>query len=248
MHCGYSRAPEKRAGVRAFGVATHPGAPHPTPLPEGEGTERLAFSNTLCKLHLALMLSREEGAKISQRLTQATAMTREEFSAILAAHYQTHQAMEPQDVYKLIYQAVFGPEHSVDNLHAAAERLYLEVLHLPGQPVTVPLIEFLSPLLCRVSLQPFVQQGGDVRGLWHIFRRTLREYQPGTLVDLARYWKFFVVTPWAQRYETAWLEQFWQRMATVNFAPVHHSQAYAEANVPRYRVVLQALVEESRLS
>ena len=87
-------------------------------------------------------------------------MTREEFSAILAAHYQTHAALAPRDVYKLIYQAVFGPEHSIDNLRAAMERLYLEVLHLPDTPVTVPLLEPLSPLLCRVNLQPFVQQGG----------------------------------------------------------------------------------------
>ena len=173
-------------------------------------------------------------------------MTREEFSTILAAHYQTYQVLEPQDVYKLIYQAVFGPEHSVDNLRAAAERLYLEVLHLPAGPAGVPLLEPLSPLLCRVNLQPFVQQGGDVRGLWNIVRRTVREYQPGTLTDLERYWKFFVVTPWAQRYEAAGLEQFWQCMATANFAPVHHSPSYAEANAPHYRVVLRALVEGSR--
>jgi hypothetical protein len=175
-------------------------------------------------------------------------MTREEFATILAAHYQTHEILAPQDVYKLIYQAVFGPEHSVENLRTAAERLYVEVLHLSGQPGAVPLIEPLSPLLCRVNLQPFVQQGGDVPGLWRILRRTLREYQPGTLVDLERYWKFFVATSWAQHYDAAGLAQFWQRMATANFAPVHHSPAYAEANAPHYRVVLRALVEETRLS
>ena len=170
-------------------------------------------------------------------------MTRAEFSAILAAHYQTHAALAPRDVYKLIYQAVFGPEHSIDNLRAAMERLYLEVLHLPDTPVTVPLLEPLSPLLCRVNLQPFVQQGGSVRALWQCFRQTVREYQPGTLVDLDRLWKFFLATTWAQRYDAACLEQFWQQMATANFAPVHHSRQYAEANVPHYRVVLRALVE-----
>jgi hypothetical protein len=119
-------------------------------------------------------------------------VTRAEFTAILAAHYQTHAALAPRDVYKLIYQAVFGPEHSVDDdLRAAMERLYLEVLHLPDTPVTVPLLEPLSPLLCRVNLQPFVQQGGSVRALWQCFRRTVREYQPDTLVDLAASGSFF---------------------------------------------------------
>ena len=169
-------------------------------------------------------------------------MARAEFSATLAAHYQTHAALAPRDVYKLIYQAVFGPEHSLDNVRAALECLYLEVLHLPDTPVTVPLLEPLSPLLCRVNLQPFVQQGGSVRALWQRFRQTVHEYQPGTLADLDRLWKFFLATTWAQRYDAAYLEQFWQQMATANFAPAHHSRQYAEANAPHYRVVLCALV------
>ena len=97
---------------------------------------------------------------------------------------------------------------------------------------SAPLLEPLSPLLCRVNLQPFVQQRGSVRALWQCFRQTWREYQPGTLVDLDRLWKFFLATPWAQRYDAACLEQFWQQMATANFAPVHHSRRYAEANAP----------------
>src|SRR5919109_621134 len=119
-------------------------------------------------------------------------MTRQEFTAVLAAHYQTYQALTPRDVYKLIYQAVYGPEHSVDNLRVAGERLYLEVLHLPDTPATVPLLAPLSPLLCRVNLQPFMQQGGNVRTLWRYFRQTLREEQPGTLGDLESYWTFFL--------------------------------------------------------
>src|SRR5437773_783920 len=111
-------------------------------------------------------------------------MTREELAATLVAHYQMHQALAPRDVYKLIYQAVFGPEHSIVNRRAAVERLYLEILHMPDMPVTVPRLEPLSPLLCRVNLQPFMQQGGNVRALWKWFRQTVREYQPGTLVDL----------------------------------------------------------------
>ena len=169
-------------------------------------------------------------------------MTREEFAATLAAHYQVHPALAPRDIYKLIYQAVFGPEHSIDNRRAAMEQLYLEVLHLPETPVTAPRLEPLSPLLCRVNLQPFVQQGGSVRALWQCFCQTLRTYQPGTLGDLERLWKFCLATPWAQRYDAACLAQFWQQMATANFAPVHHSRQYAAVNVPHYRVVLCALV------
>jgi hypothetical protein len=167
-----------------------------------------------------------------------------EFSAVLAAHYQMYQALELQDVYKLVYQRVFGPEHSVVRLRAALERLYLEVLQLPETPTSLPLLEPLSSMLCRVNLQPFVQRGGSVGRLWQSFRQTVREFQPGTPEDLQRTWKLFLSTPWARHYAPERLEQFWQQMTTADFPPVHHSQAYARANAPHYRVVLRPLAEE----
>jgi hypothetical protein len=169
-------------------------------------------------------------------------MNRDEFETVLAAHYKAHKALEPQDVYKLIYQRVFGPEHLIDSSRAAKERLYLEVLHLPTTPAQEPLLEPLSPVLCRVNLQPFVQGGGSVEVLWRLFRQTVREFQPGTLVDLERQWRRFLVTPWAGHYAPEILGQFWQRMATADFPPIHHSRTYAEANTPHYRVVWRKLL------
>ncbi|MEE8304204.1 MAG: hypothetical protein V3S24_17445 [Candidatus Tectomicrobia bacterium] len=170
-------------------------------------------------------------------------MTRDELSAVLATHYQAHQALEPRDIYKLLYQRVFGPEHSVENLSAARERLYLEVLQLPETPSAIPLFDPLSPILCRVNLQPFVQDGGDIGQLWKVFRQTVGDFQPGILVDLQRDWSRFRAASWAQRYAPELLDQFWQSMATADFSPVHHSRGYAEANTPHYRVVLRSLAE-----
>lgn len=171
-------------------------------------------------------------------------MTREEFSAILAAHYDSHRDIQPQDIYKLIYQAVFGPEHSVTHWRIAAENLYLEILHLPESSDTQPFIEPLSAVLCRVNLQPCKLQGVSVQALWSIFQQTLREYQPGSMEDLHRHWKFFLMTSWAAQYPSELLEQFWQRMATADFQSVHHSRSYAEANQPHYRVVLRTLAAQ----
>jgi acyl carrier protein phosphodiesterase len=86
-------------------------------------------------------------------------------------------------------------------------------------------------------------EGRERAGAVEAFPSDVGEYQPGTLADLDRYWKFFLATSWAQRYDAACLEQFWQQMATANFVPIHHSRRYAEANAPHYRVVLRALVE-----
>ena len=175
---------------------------------------------------------------------QYTAAGAQEFAAVLAVHFQTYQAFALQDVYKLIYQRVFGPEHGITNVAVARERLYLEILQLPQTPSSIPLLDPLSPDLCRVNLQPFMQRGSSVALLWKAFRRTAREFQPGTLEDVQRTWRWFVATPWAQHYAPALLEQFWQRLATDSFPAVHHSREYAMANAPHYRVVSRALLHE----
>jgi hypothetical protein len=168
----------------------------------------------------------------------------QEFALVLATHFQTYPALTLQDVYKLIYQRVFGPEHSLANVAVARERLYLEVLQLPQTSSSIPLLDPLSPVLCRVNLQPFMQRSGSVALLWKVFRRTAGDFQPGTVEDLQRTWRWFVATSWARRYAPALLEQFWQRMATANFSPVHHSRAYAVTHAPHYRVVCRGLLQE----
>lgn len=168
-----------------------------------------------------------------------------DIETVLTVHFETHRAIDPQDVYKLIYQRVFGPEHAMTNHRAAMEALYLEVLRLPPAPVPLPpLVEPLSTKLCRVNLQPFVHHRGSIESLWKLFRRTAQTYSPGTLVDLERDWRGFLKSTWAQRYPPEALEQFWQRTATAGFAAVHHSRGYAEANAPHYRVVLHSLVAQ----
>lgn len=163
---------------------------------------------------------------------------------ILATHYRLYQTLELRDVYKLLYQRVFGPEHSVDDWRAARERLYLEVIQLPDAPASLPILEPLSSVLCRVNLQPFVQAGGDVGRLWKVLRQTVRDFQPATLADFQRDWNYFRNSAWAQRYGPALCEQFWQRMATADFPPVHHSRSYTTAYAPHYRVVYRALAEK----
>jgi hypothetical protein len=167
-----------------------------------------------------------------------------EFLEVLAAHFRTHTALAPQDVYKLIYQRVFGPEHSIDNLPAARERLYLEILHLPEGPPAMPLLEPLSATLCRLNLHPLMHSGGgNVAAVWRAFKQTVREFQPGTVADLQRHWRLFLASPWAERYAPAALEQYWQCLATEGFPAVHHSRDYTAANAPHYRVVLRSLGE-----
>jgi hypothetical protein len=118
-------------------------------------------------------------------------MTRNALSPILASHYRLYHSLELRDIYKLLYQRVFGPEHSVDHLRAARERLYLEVIQLSDTLVAIPMFEPLSSVLCRVNLQPFIQAGGDPDRLWKVFCQTASDFQPGVLADLQRDWHLF---------------------------------------------------------
>lgn len=170
-------------------------------------------------------------------------MTRDTWSDILAMHYRLYHTLELRDVYKLLYQRVFGPEHGIDNLRAARERLYLEVIQLPETSASIAIVEPLSSMLCRVNLQPFIQAGGDIGRLWKVFRQTVHDFQPGSMVDFQCDWKHFRNSTWARRYDEALLDQFWQRMATADFPPVHHSRSYRGAYAPHYRVVCRSLVE-----
>jgi hypothetical protein len=169
-------------------------------------------------------------------------MKRDDVAAVIAAHFEMRQGLEPQDIYKLLYQGVLGPEHLMDDVWAAKKSLYLEVVRLPEALAIQPILEPLSPALCRVNLQPFIQGGGRVDIVWWLFRQTARNYRPGTLIDLERSWRYFLATPWASLYAPEILVQFWQRMATAGFPPVHHSRSYTEANAPHYRVVMRHLV------
>ncbi|GIX48091.1 MAG: hypothetical protein KatS3mg131_2302 [Candidatus Tectimicrobiota bacterium] len=169
-------------------------------------------------------------------------MTPEQLAATLAAHFRQHRLLAPQDVYKLLYQAVFGPEHALIDLASARMRFYQELIELPTTPSSLPLLEPVSPLLCRVNLQPFVQHGGDVRALWRAWRQTGQQFRPGTLADLQRYWAWFRASPWARRYLPEQLAQFWLQQATAGFPPVSHSAGYRAASAPHYRVVLRALL------
>jgi len=170
-------------------------------------------------------------------------MTRDTLSDILALQYRLYQTLELRDIYKLLYQRVFGPEHSVDHLRAARERLYLEAIQLPDTSASIPMLEPLSSVLCRINLQPFTQAGGDLAWLWQVLRRTVCNFRPGVQAALQHDWSHFRNTSWAQRYAPELLEQFWQRMATADFPPVHHSRHYTEAHAPHYRVVCRSLAE-----
>src|SRR5512136_2283430 len=81
-------------------------------------------------------------------------------------HLARYPAMEPADVYKLLYQGVLGPEHLIASPKAFAARLRVEYDIQPSDDAE-PLWEPVRPdgARGRVNLRPFKAAGGDVERL-----------------------------------------------------------------------------------
>jgi hypothetical protein len=85
------------------------------------------------------------------------------WSGILAWHIQRYPAMNARDVYKLLYQGLLGPEHSMPTAEIFRARLEEELADL--QPdASQPLLEDLRPdgALQRIYLRPWLARGQDL--------------------------------------------------------------------------------------
>jgi hypothetical protein len=165
---------------------------------------------------------------------------------LIEEHRSRHAAMAVQDVYKLLYQGVLGPEHLVASAEGFAARLRAEYEAVPTQEEEL-LWEAVRPdgELVRVNLRPFKARGGDVDKLIAGCLQTAA--QPwGTVEELRAAWACFVALGQSGRWSefpaaealalTAWLEE-------QGWPALHHSAGYREANWPAYRVIMQTLRE-----
>jgi hypothetical protein len=166
---------------------------------------------------------------------------------ILEAQIARYPRMQPQDLYKLLHQAAMGSEHAVSDREAARLWLFREIETLESPGPEEPLMEPLSPdgQLVRVNLRPFVRMGGDAAVLSEAFVQTSNLYtaDPATLerycdqaVTLAR--------EGALPFAASELEALFTRQEQQGYPAVHHSEGYADAYRPAYRVVLRELLNE----
>jgi hypothetical protein len=159
--------------------------------------------------------------------------------------------MAPQDVYKLLYQGIRGPEHLLAEPEAFAARLQEEFAAVP--PVADgPLREPVRPdsRLVRVNLRPFKAQGGDPDRLLAACRQAAAEHW-GSPEELRSAWARVARASLAVRRPglgdmatfSAWLDAH-------DYPAVHHSPQYRQAYGPAYRLICEdglALIGEANL-
>ena len=163
------------------------------------------------------------------------------------AHLDNHPMAGAEDLYKFLHQAVYGPGHAVENRAAAAAWLDAEIEDLgpllDGEPRCEPLGG--EPPLVRINLRPYLAGGNDPQLLIDAFvasanRKRGSPYRMETVLSLAASY-----VQCAGRGELApELESLSAELAEQGYPAIHHSEAYAGAYHPAYRVVDEALATE----
>jgi hypothetical protein len=164
-------------------------------------------------------------------------------------HLHRRPLMEAQDVYKLLYQGVFGPEHIIQSPAAFAGRLHQEIeglgaLHLdPLQPVWEPVRADQS--LVRLNLRPFLVRSGDIAHLISMCIQTGRQTW-GTATELRQAWESFVDLWKEGRWPgfTPNVSEYSRRLERDRLPAVHHSSIYRTAYRPAYRLVAQEYLQD----
>lgn len=164
-----------------------------------------------------------------------------DFEKYLLEQIQMHPALQPQDIWKLCYQAAFGPEHLLNDLQGARE--YLEKEYEATAEQDVPLCEPLSNKICRVNLAAWKFHGLPVEWLFRIFAFSCGKKDDGE----ALFWAYL------QRAEqvlsgasVGFSREDWKAYALLQreagLSPVHHSAFYRQQEKPAYRIVNRKFV------
>jgi hypothetical protein len=158
---------------------------------------------------------------------------------ILRDQFVRYPSMQLQDVYKLIYQAALGAEHTIADLEGTRQWLERELAEM-GEGPDEPVMESISddgPMV-RVHLRPYVAQGGDPEALLGAFVRTANEYR-GRVQTLKNNWSIVAGLGYHSVVE---MEAFTQSVQARDYPAVHHSTEYKRLYRPAYRVVWQKFI------
>ena len=159
-----------------------------------------------------------------------------DFANYLLEQIRMHPAMQPQDIWKLCYQAAFGPEHLLHDLQRAKE--YLEKEYEATAAADGPLYEPISDEICRVNLAAWKFHGLPAAWLFRLFAASCRKRAEGEPLFRA-YLKRAEET--LSEAAVGFSREVWEEYARsrkeAGLSPVHHSDFYRQQEDPAYRIV-----------
>ncbi len=155
------------------------------------------------------------------------------------AHYATHTQCKLEDIYKYVHQATLGPGHLQLNREQAAQYLLREWNALPSVDNGDHIFEPLGETYQRINLQAYKASGGKVMDVLDAFMASMNAEADTTLLDST--W-----TRTTRLLETTGLvpadslASFTERVRASDWPLYHHSEQYANAYKPHYRVITMA--------
>jgi hypothetical protein len=163
-------------------------------------------------------------------------LNRSVFEAFMGEYLIRRRQSEAQDVYKLLYQGVYGVEHIMgegawERLVEEADRVKLLTAYKD------PLVEPVSVdgALVRVNLRPYVWGGGSLDELFAAMKKTMGV--EGSDESFYTLWGWFKELYGFNRFNVEDVRRIDEELKAVGPRPKHHSERYREAYYPAYRVV-----------
>jgi len=148
--------------------------------------------------------------------------------------------MRATDVYKLLFQGVFGVGHIISE--GAWKRLQEEAesLDIDDHP-TEPLIERISvdDSMVRVNLRPYLRRGFPLDRLYEAMEETSKDL--GSLFTWSVFHEF--ASSGAIKVDGEELASLHRDLQEKGPRPHHHSEPYRVAYYPAYRVVKRKAFE-----
>ena len=147
--------------------------------------------------------------------------------------------LEVVDVYKMLFQSVFGIQHILHD--KAKQYLEEELSTLEMQKFSdEPLIENISidNVMVRVNLRPFKMRSLSSDKLFLAMVTSAKETR-GTQKAFLKLWNRFksLVEAGKLNFDRSILEDFDRKVKKENYPPYHHSERYRRSYRPTYRVI-----------
>jgi len=168
-----------------------------------------------------------------------------DFREFLQSHIKRRPLMEVRDVYKLLFQGVFGVGHIMgedawERLNEEASRINLD--DHKGEP----LIEPANPeeSIIRVNLRPFLRKDGSLESLYEaMLESSTREGEQEKFMEL---WDNFkrLNTEEDLGFNNEKIREYDLSIKKNGIKPQHHSKVYRQAYYPAYRVIVAEIFEK----
>jgi hypothetical protein len=161
--------------------------------------------------------------------------------SIILEQLTLHRGYAVQDLYKLVYQAVFGVEHFLKEEKEAYRRLSEEFGGLKDVLPGERLFELIDPkgMVHRVNLRPYKTGGGELDVLFETFLSTRGEVA-GTRTDFTCLWREAaqLTERLSLPFSLGEIRRLELRLRNGDLPILHHSGRYAELNQPSYRLIV----------